>query len=192
MRSATPSLRALRIEPDSAELVHLEELRLLAAHHDGIVGTGYRSVTLENGIALLVDEDAARGVSTLNGWATIIAHTLGGTAVVFGSALAFGIDTRGQLRTVTTLRDDQLHRLARAVVGPPSADVLDALIASLAPYPGALAYLANLPRPAAPHPAAPHPAAPHPAVPHPAGSSSPDVAQKHPHGDAEVLFRNAH
>ncbi|UFS59207.1 hypothetical protein [Subtercola endophyticus] len=179
MRSATPSLRALRIEPESAELVHLDELRLLAAHHDGIAGTGYRSVTLESGIALLVDEDAARGVSTLNGWATIIAHTLGGTAVVFGSALAFGIDTRGQLRTVTTLRDDQLSRLARAVVGPPSAAVLDALIVSLAPHPGALAYLANLPRPAAPGPGAPGPRASVPrtptTAPHPA-----HFAQKHP------------
>lgn len=83
----------------------------LAVHTFDVVG-------LTHGIDLFVDDEGAITGRPLNLPATVLAHTLGTPAVLFGPALALAVDDHGG---TIRLSPDQTARIRRAIERPDPA-----------------------------------------------------------------------
>src|ERR1700712_3550597 len=80
---AVGALRALRVDVHSSQLEFVDAAKVTEADRAGIAGTGYHTMTMGPGIALLVDDHARGASEPLNLWATVLTHTFGSNTVVF-------------------------------------------------------------------------------------------------------------
>lgn len=106
----------------------------LGADHFDIVGC-------RDGIDLYVDDEGAINGSPFNLPLTIIAHTLGSPAALFGAGLALSVDDDGETRG---LSDEQAKTVTDAIEQKPSPDIIDAVVATLDVHPAFLPIIAML------------------------------------------------
>lgn len=90
-------------------------------------------VSLDHNIDLYVDDEGAINGSTLNLPATIIAHTLGTPAALFGTAVALGIDN--ETGESVGLTDEQTQYIVHALARRPASATVEKLCGTLSPIP---------------------------------------------------------
>jgi len=95
-------------------------------------------VGLVDGIDLFVDDEGINRGAALNLPATVLAHVLGTSAVLFGTAIAVSVDEEGETIGLT---DDQVARICAAMRQRPDPATVEALADSLSPFPGIVAML---------------------------------------------------
>lgn len=95
-------------------------------------------VSLTDDIDLFVDDEGLINGSNLNMCATVIAHVLGTKAVIFGQAVVTKATADGE---TVSLTPTQRATITAALRQKPDAATVDALAASLAPFPGIVAML---------------------------------------------------
>ena len=95
-------------------------------------------VGLVDGIDLFVDDEGINRGAALNLPATVLAHVLGASAVLFGTAIAVSVDEEGETIGLT---DDQVARICAAMRQRPDPATVQALADSLSPFPGIVAML---------------------------------------------------
>ena len=95
-------------------------------------------VGLVDGIDLFVDNEGINRGAALNVPATVLAHVLGTSAVLFGTAIAVSVDEEGETIGLT---DDQVARVGAATRQRPDRATVEALADSLSPFPGIVAML---------------------------------------------------
>ena len=95
-------------------------------------------VGLVDGIDLFVDDEGINRGAALNLPATVLAHVLGTSVVLFGTAIAVSVDEEGETIGLT---DDQVARISAAMCQRPDPETVEALAHSLSPFPGIVAML---------------------------------------------------
>ena len=136
------TLRAVRITAETFEHLTIDDTNQVYQIQHEIGCRYFEVVNLEDNIDVFIDDEGAINGTPLNLWLTILAHTLGTPAVLFGNALILGINpTTGENISLT---DAQLERLTQAVTAKPSPVVVEQLTKSLAPLPAVVAYLQTL------------------------------------------------
>ncbi len=136
------TLRAVRITGTTLEVISIDRTRTVTALQQGIGCRNFDVLSLPDDIDLYVDDEGAINGSPLNLPLTIIAHTLGTPAVLFGTAIALGCNPH--TGDSTSLTDHQLHQLTTAASSTPTPDVIDRLAISLAPLPHIVAILRTI------------------------------------------------
>ena len=132
-------LRGVRITCEQMEQISINGTRTVTALQQGIGCAHFDVVSLGDNIDFFVDDEGAINGSPLNLWLTIIAHSLGTPAVLFGNAIALGCDP--DTGDSISLTDQQLHALTSAINSKPTPEVIDRLTISLAPLPHIVAML---------------------------------------------------
>lgn len=96
-------------------------------------------VGLDHELDMFVDDEGAINGSPLNLAATIVAHVLGTTAMIFGTVAIFGVDQRHG--DTVSLTDLQIARVLRVMRSKPDTATIDRLCQSLALLPSVVALL---------------------------------------------------
>ena len=104
-------------------------------------GHTFDVVGCRDGIDLYVDDEGMINGSPFNLPLTIIAHTLGSPAALFGDALALSCDKEGNTRALT---DEQVQAITNAISSKPSPEVVDAVVATLDVHPAFATIVAML------------------------------------------------
>ena len=95
-------------------------------------------VGLVDGIDFFIDDEGINRGAALNLPATLLAHVLGTSAVLFGTAIAVSVDEEGETIGLT---DDQVARIGAAMRQRPDPASVETLADSLTPLPGIVAML---------------------------------------------------
>jgi len=142
MTTTTAQLEGLHITLGEMEKITIGTTDTVMSLQQGIACETFDVVRLNYDIDLFVDDEGAINGSPLNLALTIIAHTLGTPAVLFGNAIALGCDpSTGESRS---LSDTQVRRLTAAITNKPSPQLIDQLCESLAPLPDLVELLRSL------------------------------------------------
>ncbi len=140
--TTTPPLRAMRITSELMEEVSIDRSRTMESLHESIGCQNFDVVGLFGGIDVFVDDEGAINGSPLNLFLTIIAHTLGSPAVLFGNGVALSVDEKtGESTSLSTV---QINMLLRTLKAKPAPEVLARLAESLAPFPHIVDWLRGL------------------------------------------------
>ena len=142
MTTTTAQIEGLRITLGEMEKINIGTTDTVTSLQQGIACETFDVVRLNHDIDLFVDDEGAINGSPLNLALTIIAHTLGTPAVLFGTAIALSCDpSTGESRS---LSDTQVRRLTAAITTKPSPQLIDRLCESLAPLPDLVELLRSL------------------------------------------------
>lgn len=127
------TLTGVRISDRQVETVTISRKDTVTELQQAIGARWFDVVRLDHGIDLYVDDEGAINGSTLNLPATIIAHTLGTPAALFGTAIALGVDnTSGES---LTLSDEQTQLIVHALARRPDPTTVERLCETLSPLP---------------------------------------------------------
>jgi len=137
----TTTYRGILVGVDQLQQVAVPTEKTWEAIQIAIDARNFDVVRCRDGIDLYVDDEGAINGSPFNLPLTIIAHALGHTAALFGSALALTADNDGDTRG---LSDAQAKAVTDAIEQKPSPEVVDAVVATLNVHPAFLPIIAML------------------------------------------------
>lgn len=126
--TTTAAYRGIHISPTRMQQVAVPAEQTWKAIQAVIGGHSFDVVGCHHGIDLYVDDEGAINGSPFNLPLTIIAHTLGHPAALFGDALALSRDNNGNTRALT---DAQVEAITDAINTKLSPEVVDAVVATL-------------------------------------------------------------
>lgn len=127
------TLTGVRVSDRHVETVTISRKDTVTELQQAIGARWFDVVRLDHGIDLYVDDEGAINGSTLNLPATIIAHTLGTPAALFGNAIALGVDeTSGES---LSLNDEQTQLIVHALARRPDPATVERLCETLSPIP---------------------------------------------------------
>jgi hypothetical protein len=136
------NLTGVRISDRHIETVTIKGSDTVTSLQEAIDCRWFDIVSLGHGIDLFVDDEGAINGSTLNLPATIIAHTLGVPAALFGTAIALGSnDATGES---LSLKDEQAQLMVHALARKPDAATVERLCETLSPLPQVVDLLRSL------------------------------------------------
>jgi len=142
MKTTAHQVRALRITHEEATTCTIDTTDTVTALQRAIGCNNFDVVSLEDDIDLFVDDEGAINGSPLNLALTIVAHSLGTPAVLFGNAVALRCDPdTGDSISLTVA---QLRRITDAIETKPGPDLIARLAISLAPLPAVVEFLNRL------------------------------------------------
>jgi Domain of unknown function (DUF3846) len=127
------NLTGVRISDRHIETVTIRGGDTVTSLQEAIDCRWFDVVSLGHGIDLFVDDEGAINGSTLNLPATIIAHTLGVPAALFGTAVALGSDDASG--ESLSLNDEQTQLIVHALARRPDPDTVERLCETLSPLP---------------------------------------------------------
>jgi hypothetical protein len=137
-----PNLTGVRISDRHIETVTIGGGDTVTSLQEAIDCLWFDVVSLGHGIDLFVDDEGAINGSTLNLPATIIAHTLGVPAALFGTAIALG--SNDETGESLSLNDEQTQLIVHALARKPDAATVERLCETLSPLPQVVDLLRSL------------------------------------------------
>jgi hypothetical protein len=139
---AKTNLTGVRISDRHIDAVTIQSGDTVTSLKEAIECRWFDVASLGHGIDLFVDDEGAINGSTLNLPATILAHTLGVPAALFGSAIALGSDDASG--ESLSLSDEQTQIIAHALARRPDPATVDKLCETLNPLPQIVDLIRNL------------------------------------------------
>ena len=130
---AKTNLTGVRISDCHIATVTIQSGDTVTSLQEAIDCRWFDVVSLGHGIDLFVDDEGAINGSTLNLPATIIAHTLGVPAALFGTAIALGSDDASG--ESLSLNDEQTQLIVHALARRPDPATVERLCETLSPLP---------------------------------------------------------
>jgi hypothetical protein len=127
------NLTGVRISDRHVETITISKTDTVTGIQQAIDARWFDVVSLDHNIDLYVDDEGAINGSTLNLPATIIAHTLGTPAALFGTAIALGINN--ETGESVSLTDEQTQHIVHALARKPDAATVEKLCETLSPIP---------------------------------------------------------
>ena len=132
--TTTTTIRTIQVRVDGHITEHTLSTEGTGAQLCQLIGCDlFDVVGLVDGIDLFVDDEGINRGAALNLPATVLAHVLGTSAVLFGTAIAVSVDEEGETIGLT---DDQVARIGAAMRQRPDPATVEALAGSLSPFPG--------------------------------------------------------
>jgi hypothetical protein len=127
----TTNITGIRISDRNAETITIRKTDTVNEIQQAIGARWFDVVSLNHHIDLYVDDEGAINGSTLNLPATIIAHTLGTPAALFGTVVVLGIDN--ETGESVSLTDEQAQHILHALARQPDVATIDRLCETLSP-----------------------------------------------------------
>ena len=138
----TTTIRSVKINPTETITTHDLNENSIGTDISAAIGCRmFDVVGLEDEIDLFVDDEGLINGSTLNLPATVLAHRLGRSTVIFGTAIAVSVTGDGE---TVGLSDAQLARIQESLAQKPDAGTVDKLVETLSPFPTVVSMLRNI------------------------------------------------
>jgi hypothetical protein len=128
---STTNLTGIRISERDAETIIIRKTDTVTEIRQAIDARWFDVVSLDHNIDLYVDDEGAINGSTLNLPATLIAHTLGRPAAVFGTVVVLGINN--ETGESVSLTDEQAQHILHGLARRPDVATIDRLCETLGP-----------------------------------------------------------